>query len=50
MRETIQLGPSCDLDEHGDPKPPKVVRATFEGKPLVRWIDKKQRRKRGKHR
>ena len=24
----IQLGPSCDLDEHGDPKPPKYVPVT----------------------
>ena len=48
MPDYIQKGPSCDLDAHGDPQPPKVVRATFDGKPLVRRIDRKRPRKRGK--
>ena len=40
----IQLGPSGDLDEHGDPKPPKVVRAVFDEKPTIKHIGRKRRR------
>jgi hypothetical protein len=44
--EYIQRGPSCDLDEHGDPKPPKYVRVTVEEKgPFVRRIRKPGRQR-----
>jgi len=28
--EWLQQGPSCDLDEHGDPKPVKYVKVTYD--------------------
>jgi hypothetical protein len=45
--EYIQLGPSCDLDENGDPKPPKYVKAHIDtSKPFVRRIGKSNRKRR----
>ena len=39
----IQLGPSCNLDEHGDPKPPKFVKATWpDHGPSVKCIGGKK--------
>ena len=48
----IQLGPSCGLDEHGDPKPPKYIKVdgwVNDDKPFSGWVaDKPYVRRIGK--
>jgi hypothetical protein len=44
ITEHLQRGPSCDLDEHGDPKPVKYVKVTYDDTgPFVRNLDRKHR-------
>jgi len=47
MKTYVQFGPSCDLDENGDPRPPKHVKATvgIRGPTVIREPSARRRQK-----